>query len=97
MNKIIILIIAGLFATSCTPAGTLEKVNVPDLMVNGTKIDNTVEVYRYFIEDGNSVYVSRFKTQPQVQTITYSKGVWSVGNIVIHSDDSIQVFHKVRE
>jgi hypothetical protein len=94
MIKIYTTLILGLFLISllsCTKAGTLEHINRQD-------INSNIEVYRYFFEDGEFVYVSRFKNEPKVQTTTWSeiegKHSHIRANIVIYENDSIIVMKK---
>jgi len=51
--------------TSCTiqPAGTIENVD--------QKPNDNVQVFRYYFDDGNWVYVAYFKNQPSTQTSTW--------------------------
>ena len=76
--------------SSCTDAGTLEKVDKGN--------NQKIEVFKYYYEDGNYVYVARFKDTPNVVSTTWTeqrgKAIVTQGNVVIFENDSIQVVLK---
>lgn len=86
----ILLFISFILILGCVPAGTVEHVNMGD--------DANIEVIRYYYTDGNYVYISRFKNEPNILTTTWNEpqGKYTIrrGNVVIFENDSIQVILK---
>ena len=82
--------IIAVFLSSCTDAGTLERVDKGN--------NEQIEVYKYFYDNGEYVYVARFKDTPNVVSTTWSeqqgKTRITKGNVVIFENDSIQVVLK---
>lgn len=82
------LLLAAL--VSCTDAGTIQKIDKGN--------NDQIEVYEYFYDDGFSVYVARFKDNPNVVSTTWTehRGRYSVkkGSVTIFENDSIQVIFK---
>jgi len=76
--------------SSCTDAGTLKRVDKGN--------NEQIEVFKYFYDDGEYVYVARFKDTPNVVSTTWSeqqgKTRVTKGNVVIFENDSIQVVLK---
>jgi hypothetical protein len=85
---ILILLVFVLF--SCEDAGTMLKVDRGN--------HENIEVYKYYYDKGEYVYVARFKDQPEIVTSTWSKqkGKTRVkrGNVTIFENDSIKVILK---
>lgn len=90
MKKLITLALSLIILNSCTPAGTLEHVN--------KGINDSIEIYKYYFEKGNYVYISRFKNEHKVITTTYDeqqgKSHETIGNVIIFENDSIQIIRK---
>ena len=95
MNKIFSLALMGLFVAGCQPAGTLEKIQIPESELNNAELGGKIEVYQYYVDRGHPIYISRFKDQPNVQTLTYKYGKSVRANVVIY--DSIQAFRKAND
>ena len=76
--------------SSCTDAGTLERVDKGN--------NEQIEVFKYYYDDGNYVYVARFKDTPNVVSTTWKvqqgKNRVTKGNVVIFENDSIQIVFK---
>ena len=76
--------------SSCTDAGTLKRVDKGN--------NEQIEVFKYFYDDGEYVYVARFKDTPNVVSTTWQEQQGKVrvekGNVVIFENDSIQVVLK---
>jgi hypothetical protein len=76
--------------SSCTDAGTLKRVDKGN--------NEQIEVFKYYYDDGDYVYVARFKDTPNVVSTTWSqqqgKARVTKGNVVIFENDSIQVVLK---
>lgn len=76
--------------TSCEDAGTLKRVDKGN--------NQQIEVFEYYYDDGDYVYVARFKDTPNVVSTTWSeqqgKTRVTKGNVVIFENDSIQVVLK---
>lgn len=76
--------------SSCTDAGTLKRVDKGN--------NEQIEVFKYFYDDGECVYVARFKDTPNVVSTTWSEQQGKIrvtkGNVVIFENDSIQVVLK---
>lgn len=60
--------------------------------------NESIEVYKYWLTDGNYVYISRLKNQPNVVTTTWreNQGKTKVtkANVVVYENDSIIVYQK---
>lgn len=65
--KNLLIFALSLFIISCseTPAGTMQNVDSGE--------NDSIEVFRYYFEDGNYVYISRFKSQSNVVTATWNE------------------------
>lgn len=76
--------------TSCEDAGTLKRIDKGN--------NQQIEVFKYYYDDGNYVYVARFKDTPNVVSTTWieqqGKTRVTKGNVVIFENDSIQVVLK---
>ena len=76
--------------SSCTDAGTLERVD------KGS--NEQIEVFKYFYDNGEYVYVARFKDTPNIVSTTWQqqqgKTRVTKGNVVIFENDSIKVVLK---
>lgn len=83
-----VLLLVGL--SSCTDAGTLENIDRGG--------NNQIEVFRYYYADNESVYIARFKDQPNIITTTWKeqqgKTTFKKGNVILFENDSIQVVLK---
>jgi len=97
MKRLFYLLVVLFVVASCTDAGTKEKVG-------GDYFDD-VEIYRYYYEDGNFVYVAKHKSSPDITTTTWSeshgkthttRGAISIDstNTVLYENDSIIVIRK---
>jgi hypothetical protein len=68
--------------SSCADAGTLKEID------KGGNQD--IEVFKYYYDTGEYVYISRFKDNPNVVTTTWSeqhgKQVVTEGNIAIYKN-----------
>jgi len=75
---------------SCTRAGTLERIDKGN--------NEQIEVFKYYYNTGDYVYVARFKDTPNIVSTTWRQRngkVTSVkGNVVIFENDTIQVILK---
>lgn len=75
---------------SCTDAGTLQRVDKGN--------NEQIELFKYFYDYDQYVYVARFKDTPNVVSTTWSelqgKARVTKGNVVIFENDSIQVVLK---
>lgn len=84
-----VLLVAVLF-TGCSNAGTLERIDKGD--------NEQIEVFKYFYDDNQYVYVARFKDISNVVSTTWqerqAKTRVTRGNVVIFENDSIQVVLK---
>ncbi|MDX9747427.1 MAG: hypothetical protein RBT57_02900 [Paludibacter sp.] len=84
----VLLTFLALTLPSCTDAGTLIRVD------NGN--NGNIEVYRYFFDDGEYVYVARFKDSPNVVSTTWSeynpalKMFITKGNVALFENDSTE-------
>lgn len=89
--------VALFFITACTEAGTKEKV--------GADYFDDVEIYRYYYDDGDFVYVAKHKSSPDITTTTWreshgktstTRGAISIDstNTVLYENDSIIVIRK---
>lgn len=89
-NAIALYAMVAVILSSCTDAGTLKRVDKGN--------NEHIEVFKYFYDDGEYVYVSRFKDTPNVVSTTWSeqqgKTRVTKGNVVIFENDSIQVVIK---
>ena len=76
--------------SSCEDAGTLKNVDKGH--------NDKIEVYKYYFDEGEYVYVARFKDQPNVVSATWQEQQGKVrvtkGNVVIYENDSVQVVLK---
>ena len=88
--KIMIIIIVFGLLTSCEEAGTM-------ISVDGGKNPN-IEVYKYYIDGGDYVYVARFKDCSNVVATTWQerqgKMSYTKGNVTVYENDSIKVILK---
>ncbi|MBP7119223.1 hypothetical protein KBA63_03990 [Candidatus Woesebacteria bacterium] len=91
MRYTIILFALMFLFFACTPKGTVEPLNQFDK-------DSNIEVFRYYFDDGQYVYVARFKDSPNVLSTTWKQHVGKQtvtrGNVVIFENDQIQVIQK---
>jgi hypothetical protein len=73
--------------SSCTDAGTLKRIDKGN--------NEQIEVFKYFYDDGEFVYVARFKDTTNVITTTWTEQQGKMritkGNVVIFENDSIKV------
>lgn len=87
---IFLSILLSFFLTSCVDAGTLTNVNKGG--------NQNIEVFKYYYDDGEYVYIARFKDQPNVVSTTWGelhgKVVVKRSNVVLYENDSIQVVLK---
>lgn len=81
----IILAVISLFLFSCSPAGTLKKVD---------KGNGEIEVYAYYYHAGFPIYVARFKDQPNVVTTTWQAGKTMQSCVTVYEDEKVQVILK---
>jgi hypothetical protein len=88
-NTLLLILLAGMLGgcTRTQEEGTLEHLNTHP---------NGLEVYKYYYEDGNYVFVSKFKGS-NVNTVTWNerhnKHTYTYGN-VIYENDSIVITRK---
>lgn len=80
LNFIALLLVTVL--SSCADAGTLKQIDKGG--------NENIEVFKYYYDTGEYVYISRFKDNPNVITTTWSeqhgKQVVTEGNITISKD-----------
>lgn len=97
MKKILYLLIFSFLVNSCKEAGTKEKI--------GADYFDDVEIYRYYYEENEYVYVAKHKSSPDIITTTWSerngktntiRGAISIDstNNVLYENDSIIVIRK---
>ncbi len=90
LNGFFAYVLLAVVLSSCTDAGTLKQVDKGN--------NEQIEVFKYFYDDGEYVYVARFKDTPNVVSTTWQEQKGKVrvtkGNVVIFENDSIQVVLK---
>lgn len=86
MNKLLIVIMISAFFTACGNPGDTKLVSP----VNDSKI----EVYRYYLGEGEFVYLARFKDTPNVITTNWRVNKSIQSAIVIYENDSIIISKK---
>lgn len=84
-KSIFLYAMLSVFLSSCTDAGTLKRVDKGN--------NEQIEVFKYFYDDGEYVYVARFKDNSSVVSTTWSekqgKTTVTKGNVVIFENDSL--------
>jgi hypothetical protein len=90
MAKLKLILVFLLALSSCKDAGTLVPVDKGN--------NNQIEVFRYYYDTGEYVYIARFKNVPSIVTTTWEerhgKQTIKKGNITIFENDSIQIILK---
>ena len=75
-----------IFSCQETPAGTIINVDKGN--------NDSIEVYKYYFDTDDYVFVARFKNCKDVQTTTYDltkgKSMVRVGNVIASKNDSFQ-------
>lgn len=86
---LMVLLISLTFTSCSKEPGTKEFLS--------TKNDG-IEVYKYWLSNGDYVYVSKFKKQPNIITTTWEESTGKTevtkANVVIFENDSIIVYQK---
>ena len=113
----ILLLISFIYFSCITPAGTLVNITPRPYDSEGNMIpnnqpnqidSNSIEVYKYYLEGGYFVYMTRFKDQPNIQTANWLQKqgktyvmkantiFWldSIRDHIIYEDSSIVIIKK---
>lgn len=89
MLFLMMLLVSSVFTSCIKEHGTKELLSTNN---------DDIEVYKYWLSNGDYVYVSKFKKQPNIVTTTWleSNGKTSEtkANVVIFENDSMIVYQK---
>ena len=89
LKKFICILVLLLTCISCYVPGSKELISSKE---------DSIEVYRYYISKDDFIYISRFKSCPNVITVTWDefqgKTTRKRSNVVIYENDSIITYKK---
>lgn len=91
MKKLILLFVLVFSLAACHEPGEVHNV---------TPINNpmNVEIFKYYIDKEDYVYIARFKSSPNVVATTWEeqegKYTETRGNVVVYENDSIVIYKK---